>query len=145
MENEEIDSSQWVTFDLGKEVYAVSVLDVQEILKESEVSPVPGSPSYVMGIINLRGKVITLIDARIKLGMKPIPDEAKSRIIVLDNNDHNIGMMVDSVKEVLTLQNSDIEAAPKIGSDEKAKFIKGVCNHNKELIILIDSEKLLNG
>ncbi len=140
MENE---LSQWITFELANEIYAVSVLQVQEILRQTEVSPVPGSPKYVLGIINLRGKVITLVDARIKFELPAKELDTNTRIIIIDHNNKNIGLQVDAVREVITLKNSEIEAAPKIGGETKSQYIKGVCNVKENLLILLDLDKFL--
>jgi purine-binding chemotaxis protein CheW len=135
---------QWVTFNLAGEKYGVNVMQVQEVLRYSEIAPVPGAPPYVLGIINLRGKVVTVLDTRNRFSLPTGEVTDNSRIIVIEADTHVIGILVDSVAEVVDLGHSDIETAPGVGNDESAKFIQGVCHKNDELIILIDLEKLLS-
>ncbi len=134
---------QWVTFKLAGEKYGVNVMQVQEVLRYTEIAPVPGSPSYVLGIINLRGKVVSVIDTRSRFGLAPDEITDHTRIIVIEADTHVIGILVDSVAEVVYLRQSDIETAPHIGNEESAKFIQGVCHKNEELLILIELDKLL--
>jgi purine-binding chemotaxis protein CheW len=131
---------QWVTFRLDGETYGINVMQVQEVLRYSEIAPVPGAPSYVLGIINLRGNVVTVIDTRhrFELTSGEITDNTR---IVTDR--HVIGILVDSVAEVVYLRQSEIEMAPNVGNEESAKFIQGVCHKNNELLILIELNKLL--
>ena len=134
--------SEWVTFYLEEEKYGVNVMLVREVLKNTEIAPVPGSPEYVLGIINLRGNVVTVVDTRTRFGLNFKEEDEASRIIVIEMGDHVIGLMVDSVAEVITLRASEIEFAPNVGNDESAKFIQGVSNQENELLILVSLEKL---
>lgn len=134
---------QWVTFLLEGEVYGINVMQVQEVLRYSEIAPVPGAPSYVLGIINLRGNVVTVIDTRDRFGLHRAEVTNNTRIVIIESNDHVVGILVDAVAEVVYLKQSEIETAPNVGSDENAKFIRGVCNKNDELLILIDIDKML--
>jgi len=136
--------SQWVTFRLGEETYGIDVLQVQEVLRVSEISPVPGALSFVIGIINLRGNVVTVLDARHRFGLPPKEPDDASRIIVVDAFDKVIGLLVDSVSEVAYVQAAEIEGAPTVGTDDNAKFVSGVCNRDGELLILVDLAKLLD-
>ncbi|MEM6998380.1 MAG: chemotaxis protein CheW [Pseudomonadota bacterium] len=107
---------QWVTFKLGEEVYGINVMQVQEVIRLTEIAPVPGAPNYVMGIVNLRGNVVTVID-----------------------------ILVDSVAEVVNIHTSDIETSPNLGEDnESSKYIQGVFSRDDEILILIDINKLLS-
>ncbi len=134
---------QWVSFMLEGEVYGINVMQVQEVLRYSEIAPVPGAPSYVLGIINLRGNVVTVIDTRDRFGL-PIADVTdNTRIVIIESNEHVVGILVDAVAEVVYLRQSEIETAPNVGADEHAKFIRGVCNKNDQLLILIDLDKML--
>lgn len=134
---------QWVTFKLAGEKYGVNVMQVQEVLRYTEVAPVPGAPPYVLGIINLRGKVVTVIDTRHRFGIETTDVTDHTRIIVIEAETHVVGIMVDSVAEVVYLRLSEIETAPNVSTDESAKFIQGVCHKNDELLILIELDKLL--
>lgn len=134
---------QWVTYQLEDEFYGINVMQVQEVLRLTEIAPVPGAPSYVLGIINLRGSVVTVIDTRARFGLVTKEADESSRIIIVEVAGHVIGMLVDSVAEVVYLHQSDIDIAPNI-SDDSSRFIQGVCNREKYLLILVDVNKLLN-
>jgi purine-binding chemotaxis protein CheW len=134
---------QWVTFKLVGETYGINVMQVQEVLRYSEVAPVPGAPSYVLGIINLRGNVVTVIDTRHRFSLEPGDVTDNTRIVIIEADKHVVGILVDSVAEVVYLRQSEIETAPNVGNDESAKFIQGVCHKNNELLILIELDKLL--
>ena len=134
---------QWVTFHLAGETYGVNVMQVQEVLRHTEIAPVPGAPAYVLGIINLRGNVVTVIDTRHRFGLDPGEITDNTRVVIIEADKHVVGILVDSVAEVVYLRQSEIESAPNIGSDDSAKFIQGVCHKNGELLILIELNKLL--
>lgn len=135
---------QWVTFRLGEEKYGINVMQVQEVLRVSEIAPVPGAPSYVLGIINLRGNVVTVIDTRNRFGLMSRDQDDATRIVIIETDEHIIGIMVDSVAEVVDLRASDIETAPNVGNDESSKYIQGVTSRDNELLILVDLNKFLS-
>lgn len=135
---------QWVTFRLGEETYGINVMQVQEVLRYNEIAPVPGAPNYVLGIINLRGNVVTVIDTRSRFGLMPAEVTDNTRIVIIEAEKQVIGILVDSVAEVVYLKTSEIDSAPNIGTDESAKFIQGVSNQKGELLILVDLNKLLS-
>lgn len=134
---------QWVTFKLAGETYGINVMQVQEVLRYSEIAPVPGAPSYVLGIINLRGNVVTVIDTRHRFGLDAGELTDNTRIVIIEADNHVVGILVDSVAEVVYLRESEIEMAPNVGNEESAKFIQGVCHKNDELLILVELDKLL--
>ncbi|EEF79253.1 chemotaxis protein CheW [Methylophaga thiooxydans] len=134
---------QWVTYQLEDEFYGINVMQVQEVLRLMEIAPVPGAPSYVLGIINVRGNVVTVIDTRARFGLSTKEPDESSRIVIVEVSGHVIGMLVDSVAEVVYLRQSEIDTAPNI-SDDSSRFIQGVCNREKYLLILVDVNKLLN-
>ncbi len=135
---------QWVTFKLQEETYGINVMQVQEVLRYTEIAPVPGSPDYVLGIINLRGNVVTVIDTRSRFGLAPAEVTDNSRIVIIESERQVIGILVDSVAEVVYLKSSEIDTAPNVGTDESARFIQGVSNREGELLILVDLNKLLS-
>ena len=135
---------QWVTFQLDRETYGINVMQVQEVLRYTEIAPVPGAPDYVLGIINLRGNVVTVIDTRSRFGLPPAEVSENSRIVIIEAEKQVIGIMVDSVAEVVYLRSSEIDVAPSVGTEESAKFIQGVSNRDGELLILVDLNKLLS-
>ncbi len=135
---------QWVTYKLEEETYGINVMQVQEVLRYTEIAPVPGAPSYVLGIINLRGNVVTVIDTRARFGLPSVEVTDNSRIVIIEAEKQVIGILVDSVAEVVYLKSSEIDSAPNIGTEESAKFIQGVSNREGELLILVDLNKLLS-
>ncbi|WP_286265466.1 chemotaxis protein CheW [Thalassotalea atypica] len=135
---------QWVTFKLETETYGINVMQVQEVLRYTEIAPVPGAPMYVLGIINLRGNVVTVIDTRSRFGLESTEVTDNTRIVIIEAEKQVIGILVDSVAEVVYLKASEIDVAPNVGNDESAKFIQGVSNREGELLILVDLNKLLS-
>jgi purine-binding chemotaxis protein CheW len=115
---------QWVTFKLDNETYGINVMRVQEVLRYTEIAPVPGAPSYVLGIINLRGNVVTVIDTRQRFGLMNAEISDNTRIVIIEADKQVVGIMVDSVAEVVYLRQSEIETAPNVGNEESAKFIQ---------------------
>ncbi|HCE4563296.1 chemotaxis protein CheW [Vibrio parahaemolyticus] len=134
---------QWVTFQLEEETYGINVMQVREVLRYTEIAPVPGAPDYVLGIINLRGNVVTVIDTRSRFGLIEGEVTDNTRIIVIESERQVIGILVDSVAEVVYLRSSEIDTTPSVGTDESAKFIQGVSNRDGKLLILVDLNKLL--
>ncbi len=135
---------QWVTFRLDQETYGINVMQVREVLRYSDIAPVPGAPSYVLGIINLRGNVVTVIDTRARFGLPEAPITDHTRIVIIEAEDQVVGILVDSVAEVVYLNSSEVDSAPNVGNEESAKFIQGVCHRDDKLLILVDLEKLLS-
>ncbi len=134
---------QWVTFRLADETYGINVMNVQEVLRVPEIAPVPGAPDYVLGIINLRGNVVTVLDTRKRLGLPEQAEDDATRIVILGTDKSVVGIMVDSVAEVVEMRRSAIESSPNVGNDESSKYIDGVATYKDDLLILIDVNKLL--
>lgn len=142
--NQKDETTQWVKFRLSGESYGIPVLKVQEIQRYSEISPIPGAPSYVLGIINLRGNVISVLNTRERFGLEELEVTDNTRIVILEAAGQIVGILVDSVAEVISVKASEVDIAPNVGNDETAKFIDGVSNKDGELLILLDAEKILN-
>ncbi len=136
--------TQWVTFYLDNEKYGIKVMQVQEVLRLTEIAPVPGAPEYVLGIINLRGNVVTVVDTRKRFGLQEKQPEDATRIVIIEAANQVVGILVDSVAEVADLRASEMESAPNVGSDESSKFIQGVSSQGDGLLILVDVDKLLS-
>ncbi len=135
---------QWGTFRLGDEIYGINVMQIREVLRHTEITPVPGAPNYVLGIINLRGNVVTVIDTRKRFGLAPGDTDDQTRIVIVEVDSQVIGMLVDSVADVTYLKQSEIETTPNVGNEETSKFIQGVCNKDEELLILIELERMID-
>ncbi|MDW7973584.1 MAG: chemotaxis protein CheW, partial [Thermodesulfovibrio sp.] len=117
---------QFVTFTLGEEEYAVDILKVQEINRMKEITRVPNAPYYVEGVINLRGKVIPVVSLRKKFGLPEATDPAKQRIMIMDIQGVTIGLIVDSVSEVLRISTNIVEPPPPITCSVTSEFIWGI-------------------
>jgi len=135
---------QWVTFRLEGEAYGINVMQVQEVLRVSEITPVPGAPSYILGIINLRGNVVTVLDTRMRFGLPMYETDDASRVVIVESKGNVLGILVDSVAEVVYLRTSEIDSAPNVGNDESSKYIQGVYSNEGNLLILVDVNKLLS-
>jgi len=133
-----------VTFCLDDETYGINVLQVREVLRVSEIAPVPGAPANVRGVINLRGNVVTVVDARRSFRMAARPVDEAARIVVVEVDEHVVGLFVDAVAEVLELTRSMVESAPNVGNEENSKYIDGVVNHPGGILILVDVRKMLS-
>ena len=136
--------TQWVTFSLEDEIYGIDVMRVQEVLPLSEIAPVPGAPPYVLGIINLRGNVVTVIDTRMRFGLPAREPDNASRIVVIEAGDQVAGILVDSVAEVINVSESEVDTAPNVGNEESSRYIHGVVSRGEQLLILVDVDKLLS-
>lgn len=135
---------QLVTFHLEDETYGINVMHVQEVLRVTEIAPVPGAPPYVLGIINLRGNVVTVIDTRSRFGLPPRDIDEASRIVIIESENQVVGILVDSVAEVVELRGSEIDSAPNVGNEDSSKFIQGVATRDNNLLIVVDLNKLLS-
>lgn len=133
-----------VTFRLDEETYGINVLQVREVLRVCDIAPVPGAPDHVLGVINLRGSVVTVVDTRRRFRLAAKPADEAACIIVVEVDDHVAGLFVDAVAEVLELTRSMVEAPPNVGNEESSKYIDGVVNHASGVLILVDVSKLLN-
>ncbi len=134
---------QLVTFNIGKEEFGVDILHVQEINRMTHITKVPNSPHFVEGVINLRGRVIPVIDLRLKLKIEKKEYDKNTRIIVVEVDNKTIGFIVDSVNEVLRIPANLTEVPPDIVSGVESEFIKSVGKLEDRLLILIDIQKVI--
>lgn len=134
---------QLVSFRIGKEEFGVDILKVQEINRMVRITQVPNSPEFIEGVINLRGKVIPVIDLRVKLDMQKKEHDNDTRIIVVDLEGKTVGFLVDAVSEVLRIPKSITEPPPSIAAGINSEYITAVGKLEDRLIILLDLEKIL--
>lgn len=135
---------QLVSFFIGNEEFAIYILCVQEINRMISITKVPNSPSYVEGVINLRGRVIPVINLRSKLGIPTKEHDKNTRIIVVEINKTTVGFIVDGVNEVLRIPKSITEPPPAIVAGINSEFIEAVGKLDDRLLILLDLEKILS-
>ncbi len=138
-------AGKYLTFVLADEVYGLEILKVREIIGMMAITDVPRTPVYVRGVVNLRGKVIPVVDLRMKFGMNATEDTEETCIIVVDVNGVEMGTVVDKVSEVLDIKEEDIEDAPALGLDVNTDFILGMGKADEKVTILLDISKVLGG
>jgi len=135
---------QLVTFNISQEEFGIDILKVQEIIRTMEITKLPRAPEFVEGVVNLRGRVIPIIDLRGRFGMAPRKHDSQTRIIVVELNQMTVGFVVDSVSEVLRIPADTVVPPPNIVSGIDSDYISGVGKLDERLLILVDLEKLLS-
>jgi purine-binding chemotaxis protein CheW len=136
--------NQVVVFELGSENYGVSIASVESIIKVQAITRIPHSRDFVAGVTNLRGKVLPVVDLRKRFGLPPQELDKNSRIIIISVNRMEVGMIVDGVSEVLTIQDSNVEPTPPITVTVDSSFITGIAKVEQRLVILLDLGKILS-
>ncbi len=141
-------TTQFLTFKLGDEVFALDITKVREVLDFTTVTRVPRTPEFMRGVINLRGSVVPVVDLRLKFGMSKTESGVNTCIIItevtVDNDTTILGALSDSVQEVLDLEPGNIAPAPKIGTKLKTEFIKGMGKRDDRFIIILDIDKVFS-
>lgn len=139
---------QFLTFRMGEELFGMDLDQTREILEYTQVTAVPLMPEFILGVINLRGEVVPVIDLALRLGRSAIKANRRSCIIIVELNDYEqeqmVGLLVDTVSEVTELEPSQIESAPSFGARIRAEFISGIAKENDNFVILLDAEKTLS-
>jgi purine-binding chemotaxis protein CheW len=144
-ENEELEDIQLVAFKLGDEEYGVDISQIREIIKSVEITKMPNTPDYVDGVINLRGSITTVMDLRKKLEIATKEDARNNRIVIVELEGNTIGMMVDSVTEVLNISTGDIDTESVNTSQIEAEYFRGVGKLKDRILILLDLNKVISG
>ena len=138
------DTSQYLTFQLGSELFAIEVVHVREVLEFIKITSVPGSPEYLKGMINVRGNVIPVMSLHVKIGLEEQAKSVNTRIIVTELllGDENIvlGIVADAVKEVLDIREKEIEPPPRIGNRYNKGMTKGIVTRKSDFIIILNLE-----
>ncbi|MCL4510571.1 MAG: chemotaxis protein CheW [Bacteroidetes bacterium] len=135
---------QLVSFVVENEEFGVDILKVQEIIRTVEITRVPKSPEFVEGVINLRGRIVPVIDLRKRFGISKKERDNETRIIVVELTDKVVGFLVDKVKEVIRVEKSIIEPPPDLTTSVNANYITGVAKLQDRLLILLDLDKVLS-
>jgi len=142
------ETAHYLTFELDREIFALDVSTVREILDSPTITKIPQTPEYMRGVINLRGSVVPVIDLRLKFGMPEAQQTVNTCIIVveiaLEGEVVILGALADSVQEVLDLEPEQIEPAPRIGTKLNNQFIKGMGKHNEQFIMILDIDRVFN-
>jgi len=144
----ETGSRQYVTFSLGNELFGVAVTRTREILSLTPVTKVPQTPDYLLGVINLRGQVVPVVDMRLKLGLPAGADTEDTCIIVvevlIDGEPIVVGALADAVREVLEIRSDQIEPPPRLGTRLKTEFITGMGKIDEQFMILLNIDRIFN-
>ena len=138
-----IDNSRYLCFTLGKEEFAIPLLSIKEVIGMPEVTPIPQAPNFLLGIMNLRGQVISIMDLRVKLGIKPTTTEETS-VIILDFGSSQLGAVVDKVNSVQLLTKDDVAEKPAVDGSKAHDYILGVMRKENSLVLLLDIAKALS-
>lgn len=142
-DDEDTQKDKYLTFTVGTEEYGVEIYYVTEIIGIQKITDVPEMPSYIKGVINLRGKVIPVMDVRIRFRIPERPYDDRTCIIVVNINGNPIGLVVDTVKEVVSIPPSQIEMPPEISGNVQQQYIKGLGKVGDTVKILLDATKLV--
>ncbi|HLE40043.1 MAG TPA: chemotaxis protein CheW [Nitrospirota bacterium] len=142
------ETTQYLTFKLGDEIFALDISKVREVLDFTTITKVPRTPEFMRGVINLRGSVVPVVDIKLKFGM-PMTEKTVNTCIIItevtvDGETMVLGALADSVQEVIDLEPDHIEPAPKIGTRLKTEFIKGMGKQGEHFIILLDIDKVFS-
>lgn len=141
---ETVNEVQLVAFKLLDEEYGVSILNVQEIRDMTDITRVPYAPDYIKGVINLRGSVLPVIDLKKRIGLADAPYTPKTRIIIMKLQDISIGMIVDAVTEVLTVDGNHAAPPKSISNDARNKYINGIGNVDGRLVIMLNLDEIVD-
>ncbi len=143
-----IETTQYLTFKLDDEVFALDITKVREVLDFTTVTKVPRTPEFMRGVINLRGSVVPVVDLRLKFAMSKTEKTVNTCVIIaevtVDNETTVLGVLADSVQEVMDLEPDHIEPAAQIGNARYTEFIKGMGKHNERFIIILDIDKVFS-
>jgi purine-binding chemotaxis protein CheW len=137
-------NNEFLTFTLGKEEYGIDILKVQEIRGYDAVTTIANTPAFIKGVINLRGTIVPIVDLRIKFNMPTVEYDQFTVVIILNFGTRTVGIVVDSVSDVLTLNPDQIHPAPNLSSALDTRYIMGLGTVAEHMLILVDIEKLMN-
>ncbi|HAG94618.1 MAG: chemotaxis protein CheW [Pseudomonadales bacterium] len=145
---ENANAKQFLTFRIGKEYFGIELEQTREILEYTGVTEVPLMPSFLSGVINLRGEMVPVIDLAVRLGRAPIQVQRRTCIIVVEihaqDQDHVLGLLADGVSEVVEIPHQEIEKAPSFGSNIRAEFIHGIAKRDNQFVVLLDAANALS-
>lgn len=138
------DGSQFLTFQLGEELYGVDILRVQEIKGYTAVTKIPNTPPHIKGVLNLRGTIVPIVELRTKFGMPTIDYTMFTVIVVVVVREKIMGLVVDAVSDVLNIDKKDIQPPPQFGASVDVSFLNGIGKSGDKLVALLDMDRLLS-
>lgn len=140
----EANTEKYLVFQIGNETYGVPLLQVQEIRTYTPATRVPNAPEYVLGVVNLRGNIIAVIDARTRFGLPPLPDEESTVVVVVHVNGKTFGLRLDSVSDVVDIPVDQIQPTPPIASEATQRFLSGVVQVGERVVILLNLREIFD-
>ena len=142
------EQQQYLTFQLGDEMFAIGILSIREIIEYGFVTEVPMTPPFIRGVINLRGAVVPVLDLAVRFGRQARDSSKRTCIVIVeigsDNDSHEMGVVVDAVNEVLEISHGDIEPPPEFGARVRSDFIRGMGKINDKFVIILDVNRVLS-
>lgn len=137
-------AEEYLSFELGAEIYAINILNVKEIKTYGDVTPIANSPDFIKGVMNLRGIVVPILDLRIKFNLGQLEYTNHTTVIITTIGERHVGVVVDGVSDVLNIAASDISGSPEFNSTLDVEYLDGIATIDEHMVILININKLLN-
>jgi purine-binding chemotaxis protein CheW len=138
-----IAGGKFLSFFLGNEEYAIEILKVQEIIGLMPITPVPKMPKYIRGVLNLRGKIVPVMNSRVRFGLQPVEDTDETCVIVVQDGQYLMGVLVDKVSEVADIKSVEIEEVPSFGVQGNSEYLLGIGKVKKSVKMIVDVHKVL--
>ncbi|HBQ59068.1 MAG TPA: chemotaxis protein CheW [Balneolaceae bacterium] len=139
----DIEGGKFLSFFLGQEEYAIEILKVQEIIGLMPITPVPKMPDYIRGVLNLRGKIVPVMNLRLRFGLKPVEDTDETCVIVVQDEQHLMGVLVDKVSEVADIIENQIEEVPSFGIRANSDYLAGIAKVKESVKMIVDIHKVV--
>lgn len=144
-ENDDTQEGRYLSFRIGDEIYGIEIRHVTEIVGIQKITEVPDMPAYVKGVINLRGSVIPVVDVRLRFNLKSRAYDDRTCVIVVNINESPIGLLVDAVREVISILPDQISPAPSVSKNEITRYIQGIGRFGEDIVILLAMDEFLHG
>lgn len=138
------DTERYLEFSLGGEKFGIPLLQVRELISVPETTPIPYSPKYFKGIMNLRGQVISVMDLRLKLGVANFSEHSENAVVIVEFDGMKMGLIVDSINKVLQIETGQIAEVPEVKATGGKDYISGVYKNASDLVVILDLQHLLN-
>lgn len=139
----DLKGGKFLSFFLGKEEYAIEILKVQEIIGLMPITPVPKMPSYIRGVLNLRGKIVPVMNLRLRFGLEAVEDTDETCVIVVQDGQYLMGVLVDKVSEVADIMNNQIEEVPSFGVEANSDYLAGIGKVKESVKMIVDVHKVV--
>lgn len=141
--SDKISGGKFLSFFLGEEEYAIEILKVQEIIGIMPITPVPKMPDYIRGVLNLRGRIVPVMELRRRFGLTPTEDTDETCVIVVQDGDFRMGIVVDQVSEVADLKSEQIEEVPSVGTETNSEFLSGIGKTSDSVKMIVNVHKVV--